>query len=93
MSAINIILSTLLTIDDDSSWYRNLVKRRMKHTAKPEVTDVPGVLFLEIDGLARPILEKALEEGYMPTLQHWLESGSHTLSSWETDTSSPTSAS
>ena len=93
MSAINIIISTLLTIDDDSSYYRSLVKRRMKRTAKPEVTDVPGVLFLEIDGLARPILEKALAEGHVPTLQRWLESGSHTLSSWETDTSSQTSAS
>ncbi|MES0344302.1 MAG: phage holin family protein, partial [Anaerolineales bacterium] len=93
MSAINIIISILLTIDDDSSWYRNQVKRRMKRTAKPEVTDVPGVLFLEIDGLARPILEKALAEGHVPTLQRWLESGSHTLSSWETDTSSQTSAS
>jgi putative membrane protein len=93
MSAINIILSSLLTIDDDHSWYRNQVKRRIKRTAKPEVTDEPGVLFLEIDGLARPILEKALEEGHMPTLQRWLESGSHTVSSWETDTSSQTSAS
>ena len=93
MSAINIIISGLLTIDDDSSWYRNQVKRRMKRTAEPEITDVPGVLFLEIDGLARPILEKALEEGHMPTLQRWLESGSHVLSSWETDTSSQTSAS
>ncbi|NOR90896.1 MAG: hypothetical protein GQ524_11665 [Anaerolineales bacterium] len=54
---------------------------------------MPGVLFLEIDGLARPILEKALAEGHMPTLHRWLESGSHTLSSWETDTSSQTSAS
>lgn len=93
MSAINIIVSSLLTIDDDSSWYRNQVKRRMKRTTKPEVTDVPGILFLEIDGLARPILEKALAEGHMPTLKRWLESGSHTLSSWETDTSSQTSAS
>ncbi|NIM94108.1 MAG: hypothetical protein GTO18_10410 [Anaerolineales bacterium] len=92
-SAINIILSTLLTIDDDSSWYRNQVKRRMRRIAKPEPTDVPGVLFLEIDGLARPILEKVLREGHMPKLQRWLDSGSHVLTSWETDNSSQTSAS
>ena len=30
MSAINIVLSTLLTIDDDNSWYSNQVRRRMK---------------------------------------------------------------
>jgi putative membrane protein len=93
MTAINIILSSLLTIDDDSTWQRHQVRRRMKRIAKPEPTDIPGVIFLEIDGLAKPILEKALREGQMPTLQRWLESGSHTLSGWETDTSSQTSAS
>ena len=93
MAAINLILSSLLTIDDDNSWYRNQVQRRMKRITKPEITNVPGVLFLEIDGLARPILEKALKEGFMPTLQDWLERGSHVITGWETDTPSQTSAS
>jgi len=93
MAAINLILSSLLTIDDDNSWYRNQVQRRMKRVTKPEETDVPGIIFLEIDGLARPILEKALKEGLMPTLQSWIERGSHVLTGWETDTSSQTSAS
>ncbi|MCP4359160.1 MAG: phage holin family protein [Chloroflexi bacterium] len=93
MAAINIILSTLLTIDDDNSWYRNQVKRRMKRIAKPEETNVPGVFFLEIDGLSLPVLQKALAEGFAPTLKRWLDSGSHVLTGWETDTSSQTSAS
>ncbi len=93
MSAINIILSTLLTIDDDNSWSRNQVKRRMKRLEKPEPTDVPGVFFLEIDGLALPVLQKALDEGFMPTLKRWLDEGSHVVTGWETDTSSQTSAS
>ncbi len=93
MAAINIILSSLLTIDDDNSWYRNMVKRRMNRIAHPEKTDVPGIFFLEIDGLGLPILHKALDEGFMPNLKNWLDSGSHVLSGWETDTSSQTSAS
>lgn len=93
LAVINLVLSSLLTIDDDNSWFRNQVQRRMKRVTKPEETDEPGIIFLEIDGLARPILEKALKGGYMPTLQSWLESGSHTLTGWETDTSSQTSAS
>lgn len=93
MAAINIIFSTILTIDDDGSWYRSQVKRRMKRIAKPEPTDVPGILFLEVDGLAKPILEQALAEGYAPTLKRWIDSGSHRVLGWETDTSSQTSAS
>ncbi len=93
LTATNTILSSLLTIDDDNSWYRNVVQRRMRHHKTPAETDVPGILFLEIDGLARPVLERAIHEGYMPTLAHWLQSGSHRLASWETDLSSQTSAS
>ena len=63
LTAINTVLSGLLTIDDDSSWYRNVVQRRIKRRKKPVETDVPGVLFLEIDGLAKPVLERALEHG------------------------------
>ena len=93
MSAVNIILSTLLTIDDDNSWTRNQVRRRMKRIHDPVETDVPGVIFLEIDGLAEPVLEMALEEGHMPTLKSWIDSGSHVITGWEPDTSSQTSAS
>jgi uncharacterized membrane protein YvlD (DUF360 family) len=91
-AVIIFILSNLLTIDDENSWYRHVVKRRMKRTAKPVPTDVPGIIFLEIDGLARPVLEIAIASGYAPTMARWLERGSHVLTSWETDTSSQTSA-
>jgi putative membrane protein len=93
LTAVNIIASTLLTIDDDNSWNRNMVRRRAKRIAKPEKTDVPGVLFLEIDGMAKPVLERAIANGYVPTLARWIEEGSHRLVGWETDLSSQTSAS
>jgi putative membrane protein len=93
LTAVNTIASSLLTIDDDNSWYRNVVKRRARRIARPEPTDVPGFLFLEIDGLSRPVLEKAMREGYAPTMKRWLEAGDHILTEWETDLSSQTSAS
>lgn len=61
-------VDSLLTIDDDNSWYRNVVQRRIKRRKKPLETDVPGVLFLEIDGLARPVLGRAVEQAYVPTV-------------------------
>ena len=93
ITAVNVILSTLLTIDDDGSYYRNVINKRMRRTKDVVETDVPGVFFLEIDGLAKPVLEKAIEKGYVPTMKRWLEEGSHTLAGWETDLSSQTSAS
>jgi uncharacterized membrane protein YvlD (DUF360 family) len=93
MTAITTILSSLLTIDDDSAWYRNVVQRRMRRRTKVAETDEPGFVFLEFDGLAKPILERAMREGIMPNLARWLETGSHRLVGWESDMSSQTSAS
>ena len=92
MAAINAIASSILTIDDDNSYYRNVVRRRAKSKVKPEETAVPGIFFLEIDGLAKPVLEKAMALGYAPTMKRWLEEGNHKLIEWETDLSSQTSA-
>jgi uncharacterized membrane protein YvlD (DUF360 family) len=93
LAALNAIFSGLLNIDDDSSYFRNTVRRQMKRRYKPVETDVPGFLFLEIDGLSRPVLEMAMERGYAPTMKRWRDDGSHHLVQWETDTSSQTSAS
>lgn len=93
LTIINLIASSLLTIDDDGFWYRNIVHQRMKRRDTYIETDIPGVLFLEIDGLSKPVLDKAIREKYVPTLERWLEDGTHKLVEWETDLSSQTSAS
>ena len=93
VTAINVILSTLFTIDDDGSYYRNVIARRMRKQGKVVETDVPAVFFLEIDGLAKPVLEEAMAQGFAPTMKRWLEEGSHQLVGWETDLSSQTGAS
>ncbi|MEJ2737126.1 MAG: phage holin family protein [Anaerolineae bacterium] len=93
LTALNAILGSLLSIDDDSTWYRNVLRRHMRRSKDVTETDEPGFLFLEFDGLARPILEQAIAEGYTPTLRRWLETDSHRLVGWETDLSSQTSAS
>jgi len=43
-----VIFSALLTIDDDASYYRNVVRKRMRRRGEVVETDVPGVFFLEI---------------------------------------------
>ena len=69
-----------------------LIRRfQAMYRAAPKST-TPGVLFLEIDGLAEPILRRAVEAGHMPTLARWLRGGSHRLMSWEAGLPSQTSA-
>ena len=53
----------------------------------------PGVVFLEIDGLALPVLRRAMRDGNAPNMARWLAEGTHDLTEWETDLSSQTGAS
>jgi uncharacterized membrane protein YvlD (DUF360 family) len=92
LTVVNLIASSLLAIDDDSFYYRNVVRRRARRKSKGATTDVPGLLFFEIDGLAHDVLTRAIRDGNAPTLASWLRDGSHVLTGWETDWSSQTGA-
>jgi len=93
LAAINVVLASLLTSDDDAWYYRNVLRRRVKKARGAIQTDTAGTIFLEIDGLAESVLRKAVADGYVPTLASWLERGSHKIAAWETDLSSQTGAS
>src|SRR4051812_15577661 len=45
-------------------------------------SDLPGVVFVQIDGLSAPLARWALDTGNLPTLGRWLRSGSHSLAEW-----------
>ncbi len=92
MSAVTTSVYSLLSIDEDDSWYRAVVRRQARRRESALETDVPGVLFLEIDGLAHDVLRRALADGNAPNLAAWLRAGSHQLRRWETDWSSQTGA-
>jgi uncharacterized membrane protein YvlD (DUF360 family) len=92
LAFVQVVLASLLNQVDDS-YDRRIVRRSARREQQPITTDVPGVVFLEIDGLAEPILRKALADGLMPHLAGWLERGTHHLVRWEPDLSSQTGAS
>jgi uncharacterized membrane protein YvlD (DUF360 family) len=91
LSVISIVITTVLSIDDDAVVYRGVVKRQMRKTGAIQ-SDVPGVLFLEIDGLGHEVLARAMRDGNAPNLARWVQDGSHHLMRWETDWSSQTGA-
>ena len=93
LTLINNVVTLFLGIDDDDLYYRDVIKRharKSKDAAAP--SDVPGVLFLEIDGLAHDVLVRAMRDGSAPTMAGWLRNGSHSLIEWECDWSSQTGA-
>jgi uncharacterized membrane protein YvlD (DUF360 family) len=88
------IVASILGIDDDEFYYRGVIRRIARRNADHTFDDsVPGILFLEIDGLAESVLRRAIRDGNAPALARWLRDGSHRLEGWECDWSSQTSAS
>ena len=93
MTAATVIISSVLSLDDDAVFQRKTMRRMVDRLEPPTPTDVPGVLFLQIDGLAEPVLRRAIAAGTVPTLARWVRGGTHQITGWECDLSSQTGAS
>lgn len=89
---IQTIITYFITIDDEESFNRRVLKRFLKKNYG-EPKKEPGIIYLEIDGLAYPVLKKAMDEGYAPNFKKLLDNGEYNLIQWETDLSSQTGAS
>ena len=92
LAILTSIFSSLFAIDEDSTWYYNVVRSQLKRRGQVIETDVPGIVFLEIDGLAHDVLRRAMTNGNAPSMAAWVRQGSHRLEGWETDWSSQTGA-
>ena len=91
VAGVSVVLAVLLGSDDMSSIrIAQRIARRLGIIAR---TDVPGIVYLEIDGLALPVLRRAMRDGNAPTMARWLADTTHVLTEWETDLSSQTGAS
>lgn len=92
LTTVNAILGGFLSLDVDARFDEYIARKLVAKRSKPERTQEPGFLFLEIDGLGQEIFERALSEGRMPTLKRWAEAGTHRILPWETDFTSQTGA-
>lgn len=92
LTAVDAILGALLSLDEDAQFDRSVIKRMVAKRGKPIQTDVPGFLYLEIDGLSEMLLCRAIEEGHTPTIKRWIDQGTHQVLGWETDFSAQTGA-
>ena len=91
VAAVSVVLAVFLGSDD--TYAMRIAQRIARRQGIIDSTDVPGLVFLEIDGLALPVLLRAMRDGNAPTMARWLSEGSHRLAEWETDLSSQTGAS
>jgi uncharacterized membrane protein YvlD (DUF360 family) len=91
VAAVSVVLAVILGGDDTSAM--RIAQRIARRQGIIAATEVPGIIYLEIDGLALPILRRAMRDGNAPNMARWLAHGGYNLSEWETDLSSQTGAS
>lgn len=90
---VSTVVMSVLAIDDDAVFdheVRALARRRRRQAT---VTDVPGIVFVQIDGVAKVVLERAMRGGDAPTIHGWVNDGAHRLVGWTTGWSSQTGVS
>jgi uncharacterized membrane protein YvlD (DUF360 family) len=91
-AAVNTTLTAILGVDTGGSYFGLLVQNLLS-TGGAAKSDQPGVVIVQIDGLAHPILAGRVRAGSVNNMAGWIRSGSHTLSKWEAILPSMTSAS
>ena len=92
-AAATLVFQIALGVNNDDTYSLRVIERMARRSGQQIRTDRPGVVFVEIDGLAHPVLQRALRDGHAPEMARWLEAGTHQLVEWETDLSSQTGAS
>ncbi len=79
LTSVSTVLSSLFSLDLWAKFDRHAIHALITRRAAQAKTDVPGFLYLEIDGLGEELFRRALRDGRMPTLQRWVETGTHTI--------------
>ena len=93
MAATMLVLSVVAGTNDDDEYALRVVRRVARRQGGAEETSAPGLIMLEIDGLALPVLQHAMSSGSAPNMARWLSEEGYSLKEWETDLSSQTGAS
>ena len=81
LSFVNLMLTELLNINNENSFYANLVLRQAaKDAVEIEDKDFRGLLMVEIDGLSYYIIQEAIENGYMPNMKKLIDEAGYKIS-------------
>ena len=87
------VLSAVLGTGGEHSYWATLIQQLAARRQDAIHTDKPGVVIIQIDGLAREILTHQIRAGRVPHLARWLRDEKMTLDGWEALLPSQTSAS
>jgi uncharacterized membrane protein YvlD (DUF360 family) len=87
------IVTWAATAGDSGAFLAHLVQWSGRAPAAGTTTSVPGVVFVQIDGLPASLLRWGVRSGDLPTLSRWIRSGTHRVTDWHAQMPATTPAS
>jgi uncharacterized membrane protein YvlD (DUF360 family) len=92
LAIINTVLTTILSIDEEDRFYRKVIRTRVSGLSVKRTND-PGLLIVEIDGLAHEYLQRARARQRVPALDALIRGDDITYQVWDCGIPSQTSSS
>lgn len=92
MTVFSTIVGAILSSDQDETFFAEL-SRRLASSDRDPVPGGRGLVIVQVDGLAAPILRNAIRVGLTPTMARWVRSGDYRLIEWYCTPPSQTSSS
>ena len=92
-AVINSLTSWVVSLDSDDSYYSMLVRRLQSRRPDAKRTKIPGLVIVQIDGLAHTVLSQQINAGRVPVMSKWLREERMRLAPWIALLPSQTSAS
>jgi len=92
ITLINLLASQILSLDENDSYYRFVISRFNRKKITNPADGSKGMIIIQIDGLAKTILESALNQGVMPTLAKLYHDQLYHMEEWYSGLPSQTSA-
>ncbi len=93
LSVVNTGAASILAFDEEDSVYRNVVRRIARRAHAEGRDSTPGLIMIEFDGLSGSLLERAMTDGYAPTLASWVSGDAYRITHWDCGIPSQTSSS
>jgi uncharacterized membrane protein YvlD (DUF360 family) len=81
VAAVGTAAAWLGSAGTDDSFTSSLLRRRVASEPVPD-PEVDGVVFVQLDGVAFPVLRWAIQAGGVPTMRRWVTSGDYVLQEW-----------
>ncbi len=76
------IVGGLSTAGTNEALVGRLVAAARRHPVVVDDPELPGVVFVQMDGVPYPVLHMSVMAGTVPTMSRWLRDGSHQLHEW-----------